>query len=165
MRAATPSWNRIAKSAETVIVWTMGKYEISFKEPSGWTSKAEDEIDDNGIEIVSLSSTCGKVSVEVSVSDMPADESAEDQAFANYVEAIGLPEEGEDSEGVSPIIPFTFNGKKAYGFASYDQDDNIVRFFTQEPRRGMLVYYYLCAPTIEELNAAQDMVERNVRVK
>lgn len=142
----------------------MGKYEISFKEPPGWKSLMSTEIDDNGIEIVSMKSSCGEICVEVSVSDMPADESAEDQAFANYVEAVGLPEEDEESDG-NPIIPFVFNGKKAYGFASYDEDDNVVRFFTQEPRRGMLVCYYLCAPTIEELNAAQDIVERNLRVR
>lgn len=138
-------------------------YSITFRAPEGWKSDIRTETDDNGIESVILEASNADSEIQINVCDMPGDESAEDQAFANYVEMIGFDEDEENAE--NPIVQFTFDGKKAYGFAAYDEQEHPMRLFTQEPRRGMLVIYYMSAPTIEKLNAAQDIIERSVRVK
>lgn len=145
-------------------------YGINLKLSDDWKTNLETYIDESGAEITHLEAyvpdeggDIDRIMVDVYVGDMPEDETAEDQAFANYAEVVGF--DDEDADGESPIVKFKFNGRNAYGFEAETEDGCPMRFFTAEVRKGvlMVVAYYVKSEDL--LLSTFELLERNLRIK
>ena len=145
-------------------------YEINLNLTDGWVTSLETEEDESGAEITHLearlsddSGDVDRIMIDVYVGDMPEGETAEDQAFANYAEAVGFDEE-DDRDG-SPLQKFKFNGKNAYGFDAETEEGCPMRFFAQEIRKGtlLIVAFFVCSEDL--LLPTFELIERNLRIK
>ena len=147
----------------------MQKYDITVKLPEGWQSESETYLDESGVEITHfeahLYDSVGSKDrglIEIYAGDMPDGTTAEDQAFSNYADIVGF--DDDDPEDFNPIVKWKFNNRNAYGFDALCEDDSPLRFFTQEPSKGVLVIYCIAGADEKQLAAVLELVERNARV-
>ncbi len=101
--------------------------------------------------------------INISVGEMPEGETAQDQAFANFVDTVGFSD--DDPEGYNPIAKLKFNGKTAWGFDAYLEDDSPMRLISQEVRSGVLAVIVFSAPDRDALVSLHQNIERNFRVR
>lgn len=143
-------------------------YKINLKLPDDWKTNLDTYNDEVG-ETIHLEAhlpgapgEVDRIQIDVYVGDLPEGETAEDQAFANYAEAVGFDDDDENEE--CPIVKFKFNGRNAYGFEAVTEDNCPMRFFAQEVRKGVLliVAYYTASEDL--LLSAFELLERNLRI-
>lgn len=141
------------------------KYGIQLNLPDGWkgrTSVIGSAAD--GTEQVSLAATAESGSfIDIVLGDMPQGETAQDQAFANYMETVGFSE--DDPEDYNPIVKLKFNGKPAWGFDAYTEDDRPMRLIAQEVRAGILAVIVFGTPDRDSLVELHIHIERNLRIR
>mgnify|MGYP003313465284 CR=1 FL=1 len=143
-------------------------YKINLRLPDDWKTNLDtynDEVGETTHLEAHLPGAPGEVDrilIDVYVGDLPEGETAEDQAFANYAEAVGFDDDDENEE--CPIVKFKFNGRNAYGFEAVTEDNCPMRFFAQEVRKGVLliVAYYTASEDL--LLSAFELLERNLRI-
>ena len=146
----------------------MMKYQITLPLPEGWTSEIEEYEEVEGAPITHLSSnlpdpsgkTAGSV-IDLYVGDLPADTTAQDEAFANYADMVGWDDEEDDT---NPIAEWQFQKKKAYGFSAFCEDESVMLLMCMEIRKGVLLIANLTAPTDEDLQKLARLVEYKMRV-
>lgn len=144
-------------------------YEIILKLSEDWETNLETYTDDVG-ETTHLEACLhgvpgepDRILIDVYAGDLPYGETAEDQAFANYVETVGF--DDEDGNGGSPIVKFKFNGKSAWGFEAETEEGYPMRFFTQEVRKGVIVVVAYFVRSEELLLPTFELLERNLRIR
>lgn len=136
--------------------------------PEGWHIETEQYLDEMQEEITHIEAHLfdGKGNdmglADITAGDMPEDETAYDQAFANYADMVGF---SSDDEGQDPISSFSFNGRKAYGFEAEDESGAYVFFLAQEPKKGLLTIVVTMGPDRETALEYQRLVERGLRIK
>lgn len=137
-------------------------YDIILNLP-GWESTIEEFADVSGAEITHLEASDRQTSsgVDIYLGPMPDGETAEDQAFANYAETVGFDDDDEDC----PIFKFKFNGRNAWGFEAYADNDQPMRFFAQEVRKGLLSIVVVSSETDKRLLEVVGLLEKNLRIK
>lgn len=145
-------------------------YDIQFNLPSSWSVEQDIYVDESGFEISHLEAHLRNDKeqtdngyIEIYVGDMPEGETAEDQAFANYAETVGFFE--DDPEDYNPIEKVRFNGRNAWGFDAYGEDETPLKFLAQEVRKGVLAIMLFSAPTDAAVKDVCALAERNFRVK
>lgn len=145
------------------------KYDIQLPLPKEWTSEIDSYIDESGTEITHFEAHLpgnGKsrevAMIDIYVGDMPEDETAEDQAFANYAETVGF--DRDDPEDYNPIVKVKFNGKNAWGFEAICEDDSPMRFLAQEVRSGVLAIIVFAGKDDSTVINVRTLIERNFRV-
>lgn len=144
------------------------KYSIALQLDKGWKIETETFIDESGVEIAHASAVLrtgregDQALIDVYLGDMPDGDTAEDQAFANYVETVGFGE--EDPEDFNPIEKITFNGKNGYAFDAVCEDDAPMRFISQEVKKGLLAIMTVVALNEELLEKSFRQLERGLRI-
>lgn len=145
-------------------------YDIQLRLPERWLSECDTFEDESGVLVTHFEATlpAGKPDevrafVDIYVGDMPEDETAEDQAFANYAETVGFSE--DDPEDFNPIFKTKFNGKNAWGFDALCENETPMRFLAQEVRKGVLAIIVFGALNEAGLVSLQETLERNLRVR
>lgn len=144
-------------------------YNITLPLPSGWVSEVENYVEFDGSDVTHMeshlmNSATGKddALVDIYVGEMPEDTSAEDEAFANYAEMIGWDDDEDDD---SAIVQWVFNGRKAFGFEAYTDDDASMRVMCIEIKKGVLVVMNIMAKNDSMLAELVDTVEKKLRIK
>ena len=144
-------------------------YDLAIPFPSPWTTEEDRYEEVTGVEITHLQCHLphkdGKSDaalIDIYVGDMPADTTAEDEAYANYAEIIGW--EDEDDEE-SPIAEWKFKNKTAYGFSGECEDGSIMLLMCVEPRRGTLLILSIVAADDNEVGKWAVYVEENLQLK
>lgn len=139
------------------------KTDIQITLPDGWKINRDNYTDDSGETISHIEASLADDSAffEVHAGPMPEDETAEDQAFANYAESVGF---DDDDEG-SPIVKFKWNGKNAWGFEALCEDDRPLRLISQEVRSGVLAIIIIGASDDTQLEKVSELVETHLRIK
>lgn len=139
------------------------KTDIQITLPDGWKINRDNYTDDSGetISHIEASLTDDSAFFEVHAGPMPEDETAEDQAFANYAESVGF---DDDDEG-SPIARFKWNGKNAWGFEALCEDDRPLRLISQEVRSGVLAIIIIGATDDTQMEKVSELVETHLRIK
>ena len=145
-------------------------YDIQLRLPEGWQQEMENYEDESGAEITHLEAhlynealKCDDGFIDLYVGPLPEDTTAEDQALSNYADIIGFDE--EDPEDFNPIATIRFNGKKAYGFDAYLEDDSPMMFLSQEVKSGVLAILCVAGADDALLKETLTLVERGLRVK
>lgn len=134
----------------------------SLKLPDGWTVSLHNEKDEMGFDTVCLDAESADGSIEITLGQMPEDDTAEDEAFANYADMVGFDDDDDDDS--DKIQCFMFNGKKAYGFSAVDEQEHPINVFCQEPQKGICVMYVVSAPDYKTLNGIMALIERGFRL-
>lgn len=144
-------------------------YNITLPLPSGWVSEVDNYVEFDGSDVTHMechlmNSATGKddALVDIYVGEMPEDTSAEDEAFANYAEMIGWDDDEDDD---SAIVQWAFNGRKAFGFEAYTDDDASMRVMCIEIKKGVLVVMNIMAKNDSMLAELVDTVEKKLRIK
>lgn len=142
-------------------------YQIILNLPEEWKKKSENYIDETGAEIAHLEASLpgkgGELAyVDIYVGELPEGETAEDQAYANYAETVGFDENDDEDCG---IFKFKFNGKNAYGFDAYTENEQPMKFISQEVKKGVLAIIVYCVQKEEQLESVFSLLERSFRVK
>ena len=145
-------------------------FDIRLKLPEGWAQVCDTYEDESGAVITHLEANRPDPSlkrdsslVDVYVGEMPEDTTAEDQALSNYADIVGFDE--DDPEDFNPISCIKFNGKNAYGFSAYCEDDSPMMFLSQEVKSGVLAIICVAALDFDMLQDVMQMVERGLRIK
>lgn len=144
------------------------RYEINFPLPPSWTSEEDTYEEVDGALITHLECLLPRPGkddhealIDFYVGDMPADTTAEDEAYANYAEIIGW----DDDDDEDTIAEWRFQGKKAYGFSGECEDGSIMLVMCMEVvRKGLLILSIVAADDNEVSKWAQ-YVEANLKVK
>lgn len=137
-------------------------YDVKLNLPAPWTVEMEVFNDDNGIEITRVTASADRDYVDIYVGPMPEDETAEDQAFANYAESVGFYE--DDPEDFNPIEKFKFNNKPAFGFDGLSEENLPLKIFTQELKKGILAVVVVIGRNEKALAENLALVERSFRL-
>lgn len=138
--------------------------EIAFNIGDDW--KCSKRLQHNGLgeEETVIEASCADGSfIEISIGAMPEGETAQDQAFANYVDTVGFSD--DDPEGFNPIARLKFNGKTAWGFDAYMENNTPMRLITQEVKSGILAVIVFGAPDRDALVSLHQLIERTLRVR
>ena len=138
--------------------------EVVFNLGEGW--KYSKKLQHNGLgeeETVIEASRADGSFIDISIGAMPEGETAQDQAFANYVDTVGFSD--DDPEGFNPIARLKFNGKTAWGFDAYMDDDSPMRLITQEVKSGILAVIVFGAPDRDALVELHRQIEHTLRVR
>ncbi|MCQ2066971.1 MAG: hypothetical protein MJY65_04900 [Bacteroidaceae bacterium] len=139
------------------------KYRLEMKLADGWQSRSYSDCNEFGQEEYHLEASHSDGSfMDICFGEMPDGESAQDQAFENYAESVGFSD--DDPEDFNPIVRFKFDGKSAWGFDAYQEDDAPMRLISQEIRQGMLVVIVFGAPDRDRLVEVHQLIERGLRV-
>ena len=143
-------------------------HDIGLKLPKGWISETDTFEDEAGVEITRLEASLpdgndAAAFIGIYVGDMPEGETAEDQAFANYAETVGFDE--DDPEDFNPVYKIKFNGKNAWGFDAWSEDEMPMRFLSQEVRQGLLAIIYFSAADAKALEDLHAYLEANLRIR
>jgi hypothetical protein len=145
-------------------------YDIQLRLPEGWQQETETYEDEGGAEITHLEAhrynSAAKRDdgyIDIYVGPLPEDTSAEDQALSNYADIVGFGD--DDPEDVNPIAAIRFNGKKAYGFDAFFDDESPMMFLSQEVKSGVLALMMVAGSDDENLKEALSLVERGLRVR
>ena len=104
-----------------------------------------------------------QVFLDLYVGDMPADTTAEDEAYANYAEIVGW-DESEDEEE-SPIAEWRFRRKSAYGFSGECEDGSLMLLMCVEILKGALLIATVIAPDETGLGKWSRYIEEKLSVK
>lgn len=139
---------------------------IEVRLPQGWTAAESAEMDGAGYESVHYEARQQGpkgASIDIYVGMMPEDETAEDQAYSNYAETVGF--DDDDPEDFQPVFKLKFNGKNAWGFDAWCEDERPMRFLSQEARKGVLAVIYLVAEDASALDQLHLYLERNLRIR
>ncbi len=139
------------------------RYDLQCNLGDGWQSVSN--IGKNGFGNESLHIEASRSDgsfVNMDFGEMPDGETAQDQAFANYIDMVGF--SSDDPEGFDPLAKIKFNGRTAWGFDAYCEDDTPMRLLAQEIRSGMLVVMVFGAPDRDRLVELHQTIERNLRV-
>lgn len=140
------------------------KYDLQFNIGEEWTGGKEMQKDDLGHDMVRFSASRPDGSfIDISLGDMPEGETAQDQAFANYADMVGFSD--DDPEGYNPIARIMFNGKPAWGFDAFQEDDSPMRLLSQEVRSNVIAIIMFGAPDRDALVSLHLLIEHNFRVK
>lgn len=133
--------------------------------PEGWSVRKETVPGMGGSQeiLIEAVSADGSQSVDITVGEMPAENTAADQAMTNFLDMVGFDE--EDSEDYNPIEVWSFNNRKAYGFDAWLEDETPIRVMCSEPKRGVLCVLSMNAPDSEALASLQNLVERSLRIQ
>lgn len=144
-------------------------YDIKLGLPQEWTVKKEVYSEDPIGEVTHIEAhlrneKAGRddAMVDIYLGDMPEGETAEDQAFANYADTVGFDE--EDPEDYNPIFKTKFNGKPAWGFEAFCEDDSPMTFLSQEVKKGVLCIIVAAAPDDDRLDETVSLLEKVLRV-
>ena len=142
-------------------------YNTELKLDSSWTVESEIIQDEMGEDITQISAGHSvdkemheDCHVEISVGPLPEEITAEDEAFANYVELVGFTDDEQDN----PINKEKFNNKPAYVFEADLEDGSIMRVICTEARKGCLALITLYAIDDEMLNYAHRATEKGLRI-
>ena len=101
--------------------------------------------------------------IDIYVGPLPEDTTAEDQALSNYADIVGF--DDDDPEDFNPIATIKFNGKKAYGFDAWFEDERPMMFLSQEVRSGILALIMAAGSDDAHLKETLTLIERNFRVR
>lgn len=144
------------------------KYNPTLHLPQGWEITSYSDQDETGGELRCIEANSAEGGISILVGDLPEGETAEDEAFANYVEMVGFDDDDEgpddDSSREEVIQSFLFNGRKAYGFSAFDQDDNIMNVFCQESRKGLCVLCVVTAHADSDIDSIMSLIEKGFRL-
>ena len=145
-------------------------YNITLPLPEGWESSVEvyeDEVD--GTEITHLEahlfneeSGLDDANFDIYLGDMPPGADAEEVAVSNYADLVGWDDEDDDEE--SPVTVRKFNGKKAWGFDVYCDDDSPMTVICTEFKQGVLAVISAAAKDEEFLQHVIHMIEAKFRL-
>ncbi|MCF0167535.1 MAG: hypothetical protein HUJ93_02660 [Bacteroidales bacterium] len=143
-------------------------YSISLRLPEGWLVESETYIDESGAEVAHTCATIpGKTGqdalIDIYFGEMPEDDTAEDQAFVNYMETVGFSD--DDPEDFNPVERIKFNGKNAFCFDAICEGNAPMKFISQEVKKGMLAIIVVVALNDNLLNESMDLCERGFRVR
>lgn len=145
-------------------------YDIQLRLPEGWQQETETYEDEGGAEITHFEAhrynSAAKRDdgyIDIYVGPLPEDTSAEDQALSNYADIVGF--DDDDPEDFNPIAAIRFNGKKAYGFDAFFDDESPMMFLSQEVKSGVLALMMVAGSDDENLKEALSLVERGLRVR
>lgn len=139
-------------------------YDIQLRLGEGWKIHVENIKDDAGMDMTHLEAAGRNGAfVDITIGAMPDGENAQDQAFANYVETVGFSD--DDPEGFNPIARLMLDGKAAWGFDAYCEDDAPMRLITQEIRSGVLAIIVFSAPDRDSLVELHRQIEHTLRVR
>lgn len=146
-------------------------YQIKLNLPASWTVEQDSFTDEESGDVISHleahlrndKARKDEGMVDIYVGDMPEGESAEDQAFVNYVETVGFSE--DDPEDFQPISKIKFNNKNAWSFEALCEDESPMRFIAQEVKKGVLAIIVFAAPSDKKLLELHNEIERNFRVE
>ena len=145
-------------------------YDIQLNLPAPWQKEMETYEDESGYEISHLEAHLyNPVTkrddgyIDLYVGPLPEDTTAEDQALSNYADIVGF--EDDDPEDFNPIAAILFNGKKAYGFDAYFEDDSPMMFLAQEVKKGVLAILCVAGADDDALKEALSAAERGLRIK
>lgn len=144
-------------------------YDISLPLPSGWISEEDryEEVDGADISHLECSRPApdGKsndILIDIYAGDMPADTTAEDEAYANYAEIIGWDEDEDDED---TIAEWKFQRKTAYGFSGECEDGSIMLLMCVEIIKGALLIISIVAPDDEAVGNWAKYIEENIKVR
>lgn len=144
-------------------------YDIKLNLPQGWNTYSEvyeeeglGEVNHIEAHLRNEKAQRDDAMFDLYVGAMPEGETAEDQALANYADTVGF--DDDDPEDFNPIIKLKFNGKNAYGFQAYCEDESPMLFLAQEARQGVLSIIVLAAPDEERLEWVVGVVEKALRI-
>ena len=145
-------------------------YDIQLQLPGDWHKELETYLDESGAEISHLEAHLYNDGadrddgmIDIYVGEMPEDISAEDQALSNYADIVGF--DDDDPEDFNPIVKLRFNGRNAWGFDAYQENDFPMRLISQEVRSGALAIIVFSAPDRDALVELHLLIERTFRVK
>jgi len=124
---------------------------MTLRLPDEWTVSLKE---------MSIEAFSPKGTIEIVSGSMPEDNTAESQIFANYAEMVGF----DSDEEQAPIQCFRFNGKKAWGFCVYDEENNLVNVFCQECKKGICVIFTIAAPDFNQMNEIMSLTEKGFRI-
>ncbi len=100
--------------------------------------------------------------LDIYVGDMPADTTAEDEAYANYADIIGWDDEDDEE---SPISEWCFKNKKAFGFSGECEDGSIMLLMCVEILKGALLIASIIAPDDEAVGKWAKYIEEKLTVR
>ena len=100
--------------------------------------------------------------LDIYVGDMPADTTAEDEAYANYADIIGWDDEDDEE---SPISEWRFKNKKAFGFSGECEDGSIMLLMCVEILKGALLIASIIAPDDEAVGKWAKYIEEKLTVR
>ena len=100
--------------------------------------------------------------LDIYVGDMPADTTAEDEAYANYADIIGWDDEDDEE---SPISEWRFKSKKAFGFSGECEDGSIMLLMCVEILKGALLIASIIAPDDEAVGKWAKYIEEKLTVR
>ena len=112
--------------------------------------------------LIEAVSADGSQSVDITVGEMPAENTAADQAMTNFLDMVGFDE--DDAEDYNPIEVWSFNNRKAYGFDAWLEDETPIRVMCIEPKRGILCVLNVNAPDMDCLESLLADLERRLRI-
>lgn len=145
-------------------------YDIQLNLPAPWQKEMETYEDESGAEITHLEAHLYDEAakrdtgyIDLYVGPLPEDTTAEDQALSNYADIVGF--DDDDPEDFNPIATIQFNGKKAYGFDAFFEDDSPMMFLAQEVKKGVLTILCAAGADDQRLKDVLTLVERNLRVR
>lgn len=140
------------------------QYKIDIRLADEWTVRMGTVTDEFGAVTEHLEASRSDGSfIDISLGEMPEGETAQDQAFANYIETVGFSD--DDPEDFNPIVKLRFNGRNAWGFDAYQENDFPMRLISQEVRSGALAIIVFSAPDRDALVELHLLIERTFRVK
>lgn len=144
-------------------------YKISLQLPQGWHSEHDEYTDPSGAEVSHMEAYLSNEKagtdlalIDIYVGPMPEDTNAADEALANYVDLVGF--DDDDPEDFDPIIEWPFNGRKAYGFEAYCEDESPMRVMSIEIKKGVLCIMNIVAKDDDKLVETVQMVEHKLRI-
>lgn len=120
--------------------------------PQQWVTEEQ-----NGTHVRAV---CGVCEIEVTCGEMPADATAQDQAFDNFLEMVGF--DSDDPEDYNPIFTVKFNNRSAYGFEAWVDDELMIRVLCLEYRKGQLCVLSVIAPQ-QMMDETAGQAERGLR--
>lgn len=100
--------------------------------------------------------------LDIYVGDMPADTTAEDEAYANYADIIGWDDEDDEE---SPISEWRFKNKKAFGFSGECEDGSIMLLMCVEILKGALLIASIIAPDDDAVGKWAKYIEEKLTVR
>ena len=142
-------------------------YNTQLKLDNNWHVETEEYVDDLGADITELSVSHfiddekhEDCHAEISVGPLPEEITAEDEAFANYVDLVGF----SDDEQENPIRKEKFNNKSAFLFDAENEDGSLMRVICYEARKECLAVVTVYAINEEILEKAVSTIEKGLRI-
>lgn len=145
------------------------EYRISLPLPEGWKTSVDTFEDECGSPVTHFEAHLPNEAeksddgmIDIYVGAMPEDSTAEDQAFSNYADIVGF--DDDDPEDYNPIYSKKFNGKNAYCFGAFCEDDSPMDFLAVEIKSGVLAIICVAAKDENSLEELLATVEKGLRV-